>query len=222
MKKHQILSLLIVLTSCFFNKTLAQSIKPYMMSMGFEYSSGTNGYGYGITPYFSIDKQDRYFFGVGIFAGNESGYNEDGLYNDPSPNKYSSEIRGNVITDFRFNDLVSDWYYGGRFSFNYMIVLDSNINKRKKRRTITDYVVVSLGVRYNIHPATVGEYSVKSNDGSFNYYDYIEHEYLEAYSNFSPEIGISSGWYGFYYSYQNHPSDNAIHTIGLRINILNY
>lgn len=219
MKKHHTLYLLIFIISCFSNNLFGQ--KPYLMSMGFEYSTETDGYGFGITPYFSLDKKDKYFFGLGLFAGNESGYNKDGLYNDPNINNYSNEISGNVITDYSFKGLESDWYYGGRFTFNYLIVLDAHINKSRKRRIITDYMVVSLGVRYNMHPATIAEYSVESYDSNYSYYEYIEHEYLDAYSNFSPEIGLSSGMFGIYYSYQKHPSENTFHTIGLRINTFN-
>lgn len=80
-------------------------------------------------------------------------------------------------------------------------------------------MVLTLGLRFSTHPETIGEFSVTSEDSSFRYNKVVKHKYDDSYTNFSPEIGISSGLLGLYYSYQKHPTDNEFHTIGLKINI---
>ena len=219
MKKHTLTLFFISIITLFTTKSHAQ--RAYMASIDFEFSTPTNGYGGGITPSFSFDDQDKLWFSIGAFGGFEDGYYEDGLYREPSTRTLSSDARGDVITNTQYSGLKSAVYYGGKFLLNYTLILDSKTSKKGSRRVknITDYMIITFGFRYTMHPATIGEYSVTSNDGNYQYYDTVEYEFHKAYSNFSPEIQINRGMFGVYYAYQKHPTDNEFHTIGLRINM---
>lgn len=91
------------------------------------------------------------------------------------------------------------------------------VQKLKRTETFEDWMDLTVGVRYDIHPATIGEYSVTSNDGSYSYYDIVEYELHEAYSNFSPEVSLNYGMFGVSYAYQKHPTENVFHTIWIKI-----
>lgn len=108
--------------------------KTYMMSMEFELSSPTPGYGFGITPNISLGL-NYFWLGIGGFGGSEAGYYEEGIYDEPSTRYFANNIQGDIITNHSFSNLKSGFNYGGKITSNFLIVFDSS-TKTKENRNI--------------------------------------------------------------------------------------